>query len=84
MNQKKNSFISLVALLLMVLILVLNCTGCTKASAATESRFTEEYHHMNGYHSVYIITDTETGVQYLAYEVATNYGRGIGLCKLEG
>lgn len=84
MNHKYNPWLSLVALLLMALILVFTCTGCTKASAATENRFTQEYHYLNGYHSAYIITDTETGVQYLAYEVQSNYGRGVGLCKLEG
>lgn len=84
MNRKYNPYVSLAALLLLALVLVFVCTGCAEASAATESRFTQEYHYLNGYHSAYIITDTETGVQYLAYEVTSNYGRGIGLCKLEG
>lgn len=84
MKQKYNPYVSLVALLLLALILVLTCTGCIEASAATENRFTKEYHYVSSRHSAYIITDTETGVQYLAYEIESPYGKGVGLCKLEG
>jgi hypothetical protein len=84
MQHKNNHWVSLVALLLLALILVLTCTGCTEASAATEPRFTKEYHHISGHDYAYVITDNETGVQYLAYAIESNYGRGVGLCKLEG
>lgn len=76
MNHKNNPWVSLVALLLAVLIVVLNCTGCTEADAAEPERFTVEYVG-NGCR---IITDNETGVQYLSFSV----GQGTGLCKLEG
>ena len=74
MNHKYNPMLSLVALVLLALILVLSCTGCTiEAEAAeTEPRFTSE--HTGNYCT--IITDNQTGVQYLAYN-------GHGLCKLE-
>lgn len=80
MNRKKNPYVSLVALMLLALILVLICTGCVKASAATEPRFTKEYHHMGSHDYAYIITDTETGAKYLFFK---GYDAG-GLCKLEG
>lgn len=76
MKRTHNPMLSLVALVLLVLILVLTCTGCTEAEAAeTEPapRFTIEHFGLN----VTVITDNETGVQYMAYN-------GHGLCKLEG
>lgn len=76
MNHKYNPMLSLVALVLLALILVLSCTGCAVEAAAAETeparRFTSEY---TGNYCT-IITDNETGVQYLAYN-------GHGLCKLE-
>jgi len=84
MNRKKNPYVSLVALMLLALILVLICTGCRIETEAAETkpapRFTSEY--AGDYCT--IITDNETGVQYLAYARESNYGKGIGLCKLEG
>jgi hypothetical protein len=84
MQHKNNPWVSLVALLLLALILVLTCTGCTEASAKeTEPapRFTVE----NAGNGCKIITDTETGVQYLYFFCSYNgYKGGSGLCKLEG
>ena len=86
MYRKNNPWVSLVALLLMLLILVLNCTGCdgvtVEAAAATKPapRFTVEYAG-NG---CQIITDNDTGVQYLYYETSGVYEAAGGLCKLEG
>lgn len=82
MRFKHNPWLSMVALLLLAAILVLTCTGCTtEAAAATETRFTAEH---AGYHrdvgNLYIITDTETGAQYLLADVPN----GAGLTKLEG
>lgn len=79
MRYKCNPMLSLVALVLMALILVFTCTGCTEASAATEQRFTKERHQIGGDY-VYIITDNQTGVQYLYFDA---YNAG-GLTKLEG
>lgn len=85
MNRKHNPIVALVALILMIL-LVLSCTGCEEAAAAKETtaeRFTIEHeimHNKNGPDEIcHIITDTETGVQYLFYK-DTNAG---GLTKLE-
>lgn len=84
MNRKHNAYMSMVALLLLAIILVLTCTGCRIETNAAETepapRFTSEYAGNN----CTIITDNETGVQYLAYVRESNYGKGIGLCKLEG
>lgn len=82
MNRKNNPMLSLVALVLLALILAFICTGChVEAEAAEETkpapRFTVEYLP----NSLRLITDTETGVQYLAY---SEYHTGIGMCKLEG
>lgn len=81
MKRTHNPMLSLVALVLLALILVLTCTGCRVEAEAEETkpapRFTVEFLG-NG---LRLITDTETGVQYLAY---SEYHTGIGLCKLEG
>ena len=78
MNRKNNPWVSLVALLLAALILVLTCTGCKAAEKGTPHRFTYEAAGPSPamHESIYIITDTETGVQYLLC--------GGGLTKLEG
>ena len=87
MNFKYNPWLSLVAMVLLALILVLACTGChvqenatalePQAETETETwpRFTREY--AGGY--CIILTDTQTGVQYLYY----GNGTGGGLCVLE-
>lgn len=81
MNRKHNPWLSLVALLLAAIILVLTCTGCvTEASAETENRFTYTREYLGAYAEAWVITDTETGQQYL-YIAA---GDGGGLIKLEG
>lgn len=77
MNRKNNPMLSLAALVLLAIILVLTCTGCAvETSVSTEPRFTDEY----AGNDCWIITDTQTGVQYLYYDM---YNAG-GLCKLEG
>lgn len=79
MKHKYNPMLSLVALVLLALILVLSCTGCAvEAAAETTRRFTSE--RFGGpYVDYLIITDNETGVQYLFID---GYNSG-GLCKLE-
>lgn len=81
MRYKCNPMLSLVALVLMAMILVFTCTGCTAQAEAAETkpapRFTTEY----GGNRITIITDNQTGVQYLVYN---EYHTGIGMCKLEG
>lgn len=74
MNRKHNPFLSLVALVLLAVVLVLVCTGCAVETAPAEindtaPRFTYEYCGIGpGSYSLYIITDTLTGAQYLAWD----------------
>ena len=81
MNRKHNPFVSLVALLLAAIILVLTCTGCSTEMTVHKNsgRFTTVRYFNPDAPDCYIITDNETGVQYLF--VDTSYGSG--LCKLE-
>ena len=75
------SWVSMVALLLLAAILVLACTGClAEAEAATPSRFQIEEAGYGELLYAYIITDTETGVQYMFVD---GHSCG-GLTKLEG
>ena len=84
MQRKHNPLVALLALLLLAFVLTFVLDGCAvHTEAATESRFTKEYHHISGHDYAYVITDNETGVQYLAYAIESNYGRGVGLTKLE-
>lgn len=82
MRFKHNPWLSMVALLLLAAILALACTGCAHCTeTATEPRFTAKYAGDSlGVGDFYIITDTETGAQYLLVDV-TN---GAGMTKLEG
>ena len=87
MNRKHNPWVALVALILLATFLVMTYTGCSASPAEAEAeppaRFTcEQVGEAKGV-DLYLITDTETGAQYL---LAENYGHGygIGLTKLEG
>ena len=85
MNFKYNPWLSLVAMVLLAIILTLTCTGCHVQEDANElepvaeteapPRFTYE-HARKG---CIIITDHQTGVQYLYY----GSGYGGGLCVLQ-
>ena len=65
MRRKHNPLLALIALVLLTTILVLTCTGCgaETAEARTPGRFTVQDMGNN----CHIITDTETGVQYLHF-----------------
>ena len=72
---------------LLALIVIISITGCADLlDAPTEpeelSRFTVEeiYRPGSSAQGLYILTDEETGVQYLIY----NSVHGTGMCKLEG
>lgn len=81
MNRKHNPMLSLVAVLLLAVILVTVCIGCSGQvdAAETEDRFTVDvWAHRDPetyYMSWYILTDNETGAQYLV--VAQSNGVGV-------
>lgn len=86
MRFKYNPWVSTVALLLLATILVLLCTGCATEAEATEpveiGRFSVEFAgsgfpHLGG---LYVITDSQTGVQYLFVDKVDSGG----LVKMEG
>lgn len=83
MNRKYNPHVSLVALLILALIVSFVCNGCSVETNATTyqtmERFTREY----AGNDCFIITDNQTGVQYLVVAEYTNYGKGVGLTRLE-
>lgn len=83
MNRNHKPHVSLVALLVLALIVSFVCNGCavetTAATNKTMERFTREY----AGNDCFIITDNQTGVQYLAVIEYTNYGKGVGLTRLE-
>lgn len=81
MRIKNNPWVSVVALVLLAAILVLVCTGCaTGAEAAAPHRFQIEAAGHGELLYTFIITDTETGVQYMFVD---GHSCG-GLIKLEG
>ncbi len=85
MHRKHNGLLSLAGLILLAIILVLICAGCetdTGAAAGDENpaRFTVKNVEPDGSGTCYIITDTETGVQYLFFAIGD--GRG-GLTVLQ-
>jgi hypothetical protein len=85
MNQKHNPYFALVALLILALIVSFVCNGCAvEANAAgNNERFDVDIQFTSGFRSVHIITDTETGVQYLYYRSGSGSNGGSGLTRLE-
>ena len=82
MNAKKNPWVSLAALVLLVCLLATVCTNCTNTTeatgTATPDRFTIE-DQSTQYSEIFIITDNETGVQYLW--VKRGYGAGLTMLQ---
>jgi hypothetical protein len=93
MNRKHNPMLSLAVKILLgvilALILAAVCGGCAASAEATApmeptetvetvlGRFSIEM-QMKFYGTLYIITDNETGIQYLAFET----GHGVGMTQL--
>lgn len=80
MTRKHNPLVALAALVILATILVLTCTGCTDTwtpePGVPAPRFTVETATHNGeagQHTL-IITDTETGVQYLYFKSMNSGG----------
>lgn len=82
MRFKHNPLVSAVALLILAAILLALCSGCgITTEAEVPSRFTcERAAWLDGVGELYIITDTETGEQYLLADGAY----GTGFTNLEG
>ena len=80
MNAKKNPWVSLAALALLLCLLAVLGNGCTTTIEATETpdRFTVE-DKSTQYSEIFIITDNETGVQYLW--VKRGYGAGLTMLQ---
>ncbi len=84
MTRKHNPLVALAALVILATILVLACAGCSAETAAAETektpdRFTIEVATNNGeaHHHTIIITDTETGVQYLYFKSMNSGGMTV-------
>jgi len=77
MTRKNNPWMSLVAMVLLAVILVWTCTGCTTAAAAAEDQPSNKWRFVseNCGDGCTIITDTQTGVQYLYH--GSGYGGGL-------
>lgn len=86
MNKKGNPWVSLAALVLLGIILVAVCSSCrgeyVTAAEPEPPRFEVTYYH-NSELEYRVITDTETGVQYLLIGDSTGYGIGYGLTVLQ-
>lgn len=92
MNRKNNPWISSFALLFLAAILTWICSGCENKEASgtlqveTEARFGVEHYTIieagtiGNIRFIDIITDNETGTQYMFYQK----GSGSGLTKMEG
>lgn len=84
MNQKSKYCVALVTLILLLVLIVCTCAGCIDTAGATEAteaespRFIIERAEHTGLTTpdyILIITDTETGAQYLF--VKSGYGAGL-------
>lgn len=85
MNRKNNPWVSLIALLLLAVLLVLICTGCgattTAEAADTTGRFVVEERVKDTTFGpgIHLITDTETGVQYMC--IRDGYGVAVAVLQ---
>lgn len=81
MNRKHNPWVALVALLLLtaLLLTLVGCTDTTDVEEPESPRFNIETVQHTNVTYIHIITDTETGAQYMMAQ----YGQGIGLTVLE-
>lgn len=78
MRRRFDPWVSLLAILTLVsIVILLFCNGCTtSAEAKAPARFTMEQVSGSATRPVFVITDTETGAQYLMAESS-------GLVRLE-
>lgn len=87
MNVKKNPWVSLAALALLLCLLAVLGNGCESVDAAYSEhkpgRFVNNYSQSGWDIDYQIITDTETGIQYLLISEEIGYGKGCGLTVLQ-
>lgn len=76
MRFKHNPWVSLLAALVMTIIVLLYFTGCSSAAVQATTRFSCTPGGYVADSRLYVITDTETGEQYLL-------APGSGLVKME-
>lgn len=67
MTRKHNPLVALAALVILATILVLTCTGCTNTETPEPGEPAHRFTIEDVGNSCHIITDTETGVQYLYF-----------------
>lgn len=70
MNRKRNGWASLIALVVLVAMLVMVLTGCgprSESGSETEEeyRFSKEKVYYDTFSAIYLITDKETGKQWV-------------------
>lgn len=87
-NGQRHPLVSLIALIFLVVFIAVLFAGCSvekddndeiTAYANEYKRFEVEYFNISSYSSAHVITDNETGEQYLFYK----FGSQGGLTKLE-
>lgn len=85
MTRKNNPWVAMVALVLLLVLVVCTCASCGRTTDAAETKtarfIVEEVNAktLGPHQHVEIITDTETGVQYIFFK-SSNAG---GLTVLE-
>lgn len=90
MNRKANPWISLAALVLLGGILLAVCCSCATVDAGEvtyHNRFEVTHFEIADARTIRIITDTETGVEYLLIGTGQGYGLTVlqpGTAETEG
>ena len=88
LGEQRHPWVSLIALLFLVVFIAVLFAGCsakkddtdeTTAYADEYKRFEVEYFNTSSHSSAHVITDNETGEQYLFYK----FGSQGGLTNLE-
>lgn len=73
MNRKRNGWASLIALVVLAAMLVMVLTGCgprSESESKTEEqyRFSKEKVYCDTFDAIYLITDKETGKQWVMFD----------------
>lgn len=73
MNRKRNGWASLIALVLLMVMMVMVLTGCgprseSESETEKEYRFSKEEVYSDTFDKIYLITDKETGKQWVMFD----------------